>query len=264
MLSPWGPSRLHTPCKAAGPGALHQPQAGRSSPHSPKPSTLLACARSPTAARPLPPLHRASLQRMLDMFKRPTDPPEYNQLYAIPGAAMLATYAAGHFTGARARGQGGRARVRRLDAGWLAGGKAQARVGRGLAARAHARLAPVTRLPPAACPLTLHLCVGLIKRSHLAPQATPRWSRWRTWAPAACASPPSRAWPTSRPRAWVRARAARAAALGCGLGALRGRRGGFLRALHLLARSCAHAAVLTWPLPAPLPPRPARQATRWA
>lgn len=38
---------------------------------------------------------------MLDMFKRPTDPPEYNQLFAIPGAAMLATYAAGHFTGAR-------------------------------------------------------------------------------------------------------------------------------------------------------------------
>ncbi|PRW58593.1 NAD(P) mitochondrial isoform A [Chlorella sorokiniana] len=38
-------------------------------------------------------------QRMLDMFKRPTDPPEYNQLYAIPGLAMLATYAAGHFTG---------------------------------------------------------------------------------------------------------------------------------------------------------------------
>ena len=37
---------------------------------------------------------------MLDMFKRPTDPPEYNQLYAIPGAAMLAVYAAGHFTGA--------------------------------------------------------------------------------------------------------------------------------------------------------------------
>ncbi|EFN59205.1 hypothetical protein CHLNCDRAFT_138139 [Chlorella variabilis] len=38
-------------------------------------------------------------QRMLDMFKRPDDPPEYNQLYAIPGAAMLAIYAAGHFTG---------------------------------------------------------------------------------------------------------------------------------------------------------------------
>jgi hypothetical protein len=36
---------------------------------------------------------------MLDMFKRPDDPPEYNQLFAIPGAAMLATYAAGHFTG---------------------------------------------------------------------------------------------------------------------------------------------------------------------
>ncbi|KAI3433374.1 hypothetical protein D9Q98_003191 [Chlorella vulgaris] len=38
-------------------------------------------------------------QRMLDMFKRPDDPPQYNKLYAIPGAAMLAAYAAGHYTG---------------------------------------------------------------------------------------------------------------------------------------------------------------------
>lgn len=30
--------------------------------------------------------------RMLDMFKRPTDPPEYNYLYGIPGAAFLASY----------------------------------------------------------------------------------------------------------------------------------------------------------------------------
>lgn len=45
-------------------------------------------------------------QRMLDMFKRPTDPPEYNQLYAIPGLAMLATYAAGHFTGEKGWGAG--------------------------------------------------------------------------------------------------------------------------------------------------------------
>lgn len=36
---------------------------------------------------------------MLDMFKRPDDPPQYNKLYAIPGAAMLAAYAAGHYTG---------------------------------------------------------------------------------------------------------------------------------------------------------------------
>ncbi len=35
------------------------------------------------------------------MFKRPTDPPEYNQLYAIPAGALLAAYAAGHFMGAR-------------------------------------------------------------------------------------------------------------------------------------------------------------------
>ncbi|KAK7489396.1 hypothetical protein BaRGS_00019340, partial [Batillaria attramentaria] len=31
-------------------------------------------------------------QRMLDMFKRPDDPPEYNYLYGIPGAAFLAGY----------------------------------------------------------------------------------------------------------------------------------------------------------------------------
>ncbi len=30
--------------------------------------------------------------RMLDMFKRPTDPPEYNYLYGIPGATFLASY----------------------------------------------------------------------------------------------------------------------------------------------------------------------------
>ena len=34
-------------------------------------------------------------QRMLDMFKRPTDPTEYNYLYAIPGAALLAGYFGG-------------------------------------------------------------------------------------------------------------------------------------------------------------------------
>ena len=38
-------------------------------------------------------------QRMLDMFKRPTDPPEYNSLYAIPAGALLTTYAVGHFMG---------------------------------------------------------------------------------------------------------------------------------------------------------------------
>ena len=31
-------------------------------------------------------------QRMLDMFKRPTDPPEYNMAMAIPAAAFLASY----------------------------------------------------------------------------------------------------------------------------------------------------------------------------
>ncbi|XP_053630194.1 NAD(P) transhydrogenase, mitochondrial-like isoform X1 [Cherax quadricarinatus] len=33
-------------------------------------------------------------QRMLDMFKRPTDPPEFNYLYAIPAATFIGGYAA--------------------------------------------------------------------------------------------------------------------------------------------------------------------------
>jgi len=34
-------------------------------------------------------------QRMLDMFKRPTDPPEYNYMYAIPALATMGAYAYG-------------------------------------------------------------------------------------------------------------------------------------------------------------------------
>ncbi|KAF6775508.1 hypothetical protein AHF37_05494 [Paragonimus kellicotti] len=34
-------------------------------------------------------------QRMLDMFRRPTDPPEYNYLYALPAAALLGSYTCG-------------------------------------------------------------------------------------------------------------------------------------------------------------------------
>lgn len=34
-------------------------------------------------------------QRMLDMFKRPTDPPEYNYLYGVPGLASIGAYAYG-------------------------------------------------------------------------------------------------------------------------------------------------------------------------
>ena len=30
--------------------------------------------------------------RMLDMFKRPTDPPEYNYLYGLAGASFLGSY----------------------------------------------------------------------------------------------------------------------------------------------------------------------------
>uniref|UniRef100_A0A8C3AKQ5 proton-translocating NAD(P)(+) transhydrogenase n=1 Tax=Cyclopterus lumpus TaxID=8103 RepID=A0A8C3AKQ5_CYCLU len=33
-------------------------------------------------------------KRMLDMFKRPTDPPEYNYLYMLPGAAFIGGYGA--------------------------------------------------------------------------------------------------------------------------------------------------------------------------
>lgn len=33
-------------------------------------------------------------QRMLDMFKRPTDPPEYNYLYALPATAFVGGYGA--------------------------------------------------------------------------------------------------------------------------------------------------------------------------
>ena len=38
-------------------------------------------------------------QRMLDMFKRPTDPPEYNKLYAIPAAVTIGTFALGQSVG---------------------------------------------------------------------------------------------------------------------------------------------------------------------
>ena len=34
-------------------------------------------------------------QRMLDMFKRPTDPPEHNYLYGIPAAVFLGGYGVG-------------------------------------------------------------------------------------------------------------------------------------------------------------------------
>ena len=37
--------------------------------------------------------------RMLDMFKRPTDPIEHNYLYGIPTAAMLGLYGAGYAAG---------------------------------------------------------------------------------------------------------------------------------------------------------------------
>lgn len=38
-------------------------------------------------------------KRMLDMFRRPTDPPEYNYLYTIPAAAFLGAYAYGLHNG---------------------------------------------------------------------------------------------------------------------------------------------------------------------
>lgn len=36
---------------------------------------------------------------MLDMFKRPTDPPEYYHLYGIPSAGAMAIYGAGAMSG---------------------------------------------------------------------------------------------------------------------------------------------------------------------
>eukprot|EP00918_Siedleckia_nematoides_P015559 GHVU01033716.1.p1 GENE.GHVU01033716.1~~GHVU01033716.1.p1 ORF type:complete len:1038 (+),score=210.28 GHVU01033716.1:562-3675(+) len=38
-------------------------------------------------------------KRMLDMFKRPTDPPEFNYLYLIPGGAMIGMYNVGKTLG---------------------------------------------------------------------------------------------------------------------------------------------------------------------
>lgn len=38
-------------------------------------------------------------QRMLDMFKRPTDPPEYNYLYTLPGAMFVGGYGMAHYNG---------------------------------------------------------------------------------------------------------------------------------------------------------------------
>ena len=41
----------------------------------------------------------AVTQRMLDMFKRPDDPPEYNYLYMLPGAGVIGAYALGTMAG---------------------------------------------------------------------------------------------------------------------------------------------------------------------
>lgn len=38
-------------------------------------------------------------KKMLDMFKRPTDPPEYYHLYGIPAAGSLVFYTAGSMSG---------------------------------------------------------------------------------------------------------------------------------------------------------------------
>jgi NAD(P) transhydrogenase len=44
-------------------------------------------------------------QRMLDMFKRATDPPEHNYLYAIPAGALIGGFGAGHLAGYSEVGQ---------------------------------------------------------------------------------------------------------------------------------------------------------------
>jgi NAD(P) transhydrogenase len=38
-------------------------------------------------------------KKMLDMFKRPDDPPEYYHLYGIPAAGSMAFYTAGSMSG---------------------------------------------------------------------------------------------------------------------------------------------------------------------
>ena len=38
-------------------------------------------------------------KKMLDMFKRPDDPPEYYHLYGIPAAGTMAFYTAGSMSG---------------------------------------------------------------------------------------------------------------------------------------------------------------------
>jgi H+-translocating NAD(P) transhydrogenase len=38
-------------------------------------------------------------KRMLDMFKRPTDPKEHNYLYGIPGVAAIGALLAAHAAG---------------------------------------------------------------------------------------------------------------------------------------------------------------------
>lgn len=38
-------------------------------------------------------------QRMLDMFKRPTDPPEYNYVYLLPAGTFVGGYLAALYSG---------------------------------------------------------------------------------------------------------------------------------------------------------------------
>jgi len=38
-------------------------------------------------------------KRMLDMFKRPTDPPEHNYLYAVPALTSIAGVITAHYLG---------------------------------------------------------------------------------------------------------------------------------------------------------------------
>jgi len=38
-------------------------------------------------------------KKMLDMFKRPTDPPEHNYLYLLPGGVFIGGYAAALHSG---------------------------------------------------------------------------------------------------------------------------------------------------------------------
>ena len=62
-------------------------------------SAVLRADRRCNACRCGSALELKTFCRMLDMFKRPDDPPEHNYLYLLPTAALLALYSVGFHYG---------------------------------------------------------------------------------------------------------------------------------------------------------------------